>query len=95
MGGPPEDPLVRDSRREAVAVALIAIAALAYSVGYSAWFGYGRAGEPLRFVLGFPSWVFWGIMAPWGTCVLIAAWFSWRFMGEEELGAVREDRDDA
>ena len=58
-------------------------------------FGDGRAGEPIHFVLGFPSWVFWGIVAPWGGCVLIAGWFSWRFMSEEELGAVREDEDDA
>jgi hypothetical protein len=95
MSPPPEDPLVRDSRREAAAVAVIAIAAMAYSVGYCALFGYGRAGEPIHFVLGFPSWVFWGIVAPWGACVLIAGWFSWRFMSDEALGAVREDEDDA
>ena len=69
---PPEDPLVRDARREAAAVALVAIVATAYTVGYCALFGYGREGEPIRFVLGFPSWVFWGILAPWGVCVLIS-----------------------
>jgi hypothetical protein len=95
MSQPPEDPVVRDCRREAAAVAGIALAAMAYSVGYCALFGYGRAGEPIHFVLGFPSWVFWGIVAPWGVCVLIAGWFSSRFMSDEELGDVREERDDA
>ena len=95
MSRPPEDPVVRDCRREAAVVAVIAIAAMAYSVGYCALFGYGRAGEPIHFVLGFPSWVFWGIVAPWGVCVLISGWFSWRFMSDEELGAVHEDADDA
>jgi hypothetical protein len=95
MSRPPEDPLVRDCRREAAAVAVIDIAALANSVGYCAFFGYGREGDPIRFVLGFSSWVFWGIVAPWGVCVLISAWFSWRFMSDEALGEVREDRDDA
>ena len=95
MSRPAEDPVVRDCRREAAAVALIAIAAMGYSLVYCTLFGYGRAGEPIRFVLGFPSWVFWGIVAPWGVCVLISGWFSWRFMSDEELGDVREDVDDA
>ena len=86
-----EGPVVRDCRREAGAVAVIAIAATAYSVVYCALFGYGRAGEPIRFVLGFPSWVFWGVVAPWGVCVLICGWFSWWFMSDEELGEVHED----
>jgi hypothetical protein len=95
MSRPPEDPLVRDCRREAAVAAGIALAAMVYSVGFSALFGYDRAGEPIHFVLGFPSWVFWGIVAPWGVCVLIAAWFSWRFLSDDELGEVREGGDDA
>jgi hypothetical protein len=94
MSRSPEDPVVRDCRREAVAAAVVAVAAMAYTIGYCTLFGYGRAGEPIRFVLGFPSWVFWGIVAPWGACVLVSAWFSWRFMSDEELGEVREDGDD-
>lgn len=95
MNRSPEDPVVRGARREAAAVALVATAATAYSVGYCALVGYGRAGEPIRFVLGFPSWVFWGIVAPWGVCLLIAGWFSWTFMSDEDLGEGREGPDDA
>jgi hypothetical protein len=90
----PEDPLIRHARREALTIALIAILATAYAVGYCTLFGYGRVGEPVRFVLGFPTWVFWGIVAPWGVCVLIAGWFSWWFMSDDELGAAREEGDD-
>jgi hypothetical protein len=90
-----EDQLVRDARREAVATALVVIAATAYSVGYCALFGYGREGEPIRFVLGFPSWVFWGVVAPWAGCVLISGWFSWRFMRDDDLGRDRGGADDA
>src|SRR4051794_29276123 len=95
MNHPAEDPVVRDSRREAVVVALVALVATLYSVGYCTHYGYGRAGEPVRFVLGFPSWVFWGIVAPWGVCVLIAAGFSWWLMSDEDLGEGGEDVGDA
>jgi hypothetical protein len=94
MTTPREDPVVRDCRRETAVVTVIAVAALVYSVGYCAIFGYGRAGDPIRFVLGFPSWVFWGIVAPWGVCVVISGWFAWWFMGETELGKAREDEAD-
>jgi uncharacterized protein DUF997 len=94
MNEPPEDPLVRNTRREAAAVALVAIIAMFYTLGYCAFFGYGHADEPIRFVLGFPSWVFWGIVAPWGVCVLISGWFSWRFMSDDDIGQEHEDAGD-
>jgi hypothetical protein len=89
-----EDPLVRASRREALVIALVTVAATVYTVGYCTLFGYGRTGEPIRFVLGFPSWVFWGVLAPWAVCVLISGWFSWWFMEDQDLGAEREDSGD-
>jgi hypothetical protein len=94
MTEPPEDPLIRHARREVLAVALVAALATIYSVGYCTLFGYGRMGEPVRFVLGFPAWIFWGIVAPWGVCVLIAAGFSGWFMSDDELGTPHEEGDD-
>jgi hypothetical protein len=55
-------------------------------LGYCYTFGYDSAGEPIRFVLGFPAWVFWGIVVPWLGCVAFAAWFSLVFMTDETLG---------
>jgi hypothetical protein len=94
MSGPSEDPLVRDARREALAVTLVAVLAAAYTLGYCILFGYAREDESVRFVLGFPAWVFWGIVAPWGVCVLICGGFSWWFMRDEDLGVEHEDPAD-
>jgi len=91
MSPPSEDPLVSDARREALAVAVVAVTATVYTLVYCTRFGYGHEGEPIRFVLGFPSWVFWGIVAPWGVCVLICGGFSWWFMHDDELGKVHEE----
>jgi hypothetical protein len=93
MNQSPEDPLVRDARREAVAVAVVALAATAYTLGYCTLFGYGRAGEPLRFVLGFPAWVFWGIVAPWCVCVGLCCGFSWWFARDADLGTDAGERE--
>lgn len=87
---PREDPLVRSARREAAVVASVSVAATAYSLGYCGLRGYGRAEEPIGFVLGFPAWVFWGIVVPWLACVVVSGWLSWSFMTDDELGEERE-----
>lgn len=86
----PEDPLLRTARHEAKVVAVISLVAAIYTLGYCARFGYARSGAPLRFVLGFPAWVFWGIVVPWCVCVMIAAWLSFWFMTDDDLGPERE-----
>ena len=73
-------------RREAVVVLLIWCVAAAWTLGYCGWYGYGRPSGELRFVLGFPAWVFWGIVAPWSISLGVSAWFSYGFMADEDLG---------
>jgi hypothetical protein len=90
MSKPREDPVLRSARREALVVLATWIAALTYTITYCALLGYGRPAEELKFVLGFPDWVFWGIIAPWGVCAVVACWFSYSFMADEDLG---EDPD--
>lgn len=80
------DPLVSSSRREALFAVGLWCAAAAYTVGYCAAFGYGRAADELTFVLGMPAWVFWGIVAPWSLCTLASIWFAMRFMRDDPLG---------
>ncbi|MFO0953685.1 MAG: DUF997 family protein [Isosphaeraceae bacterium] len=87
VGPEAEDPLLRASKREALAVAGIALLAMAYTMVYCVNYGYGREAEPIRFVLGFPSWIFWGVVAPWTVCTLVCAGFSWWFMEDVDLGA--------
>jgi hypothetical protein len=82
----PEDPVLRSGRREARFVMLLWVAALIYTVGYCYLFGYHRTAESLTFILGFPDWVFWGVLAPWVACILVSYWFSHIFMQDEYLG---------
>ena len=80
-----EDPVARTGRREAMVSAAIWCVAAAYTVGYCGLCGYGRAAEDLRFVLGIPDWVFWGIVAPWSLCLAVGVWFSYAFMTDADL----------
>jgi hypothetical protein len=82
-----DDPVLRSARREASVVLAVWLAALVYTVGYCYVFGYGRDPDSLRFVLGFPDWVFWGILAPWTACTAISGWFAFVFMTDDDLGA--------
>lgn len=83
---PPEDVVVRAARREASVALGIWLVAMVYTVTYCYLNGYGRSVESLTFVLWFPDWVFWGIVVPWGICVLGSLPFAFRFMGDESLG---------
>ena len=81
-----EDPALTSARQEAVVVVAIWAAALTYTIGYCALFGYGRQAADLRFVWGFPDWIFWGVVTPWVVCALISLWFGARFVRDEDLG---------
>ena len=85
------DPVLKNARREAVVIGFAWLASTAYSCAYCYAFGYIRPDRPLgpadvRPVFGMPSWVFWGIMAPWAVCAAFTLWFAgWR-MADDELG---------
>lgn len=94
MPEPAEDPVLRSARKEALVVLVIWLCALTYTVGYCYLHGYGRSLDDLKFVLGFPDWVFWGIVTPWGVCFFISWWFSYVFMSDGDLGEELEESDD-
>jgi hypothetical protein len=87
-----DDPVLESSRREAWGVVIIGLGALVWTLVVCRRYGYGRSYDELRFVLGFPDWVFWGIVLPWGFCLVLSWWFAFRFMRDEDLG---EDPDAA
>jgi hypothetical protein len=98
----PEDPIVRSSRREALLTLALWTAATVYSVCYCYTHGYSRGTDgfdrtltpslsDMKFYFGWPDWVFWGIVLPWGICTVISAIFAFTFMRDAPLG---EDRDD-
>jgi hypothetical protein len=57
-----------------------------YSITYCYLHGYARSLDSLTFVLWFPDWVFWGIVAPWLICAFGSLIFAFRIMGDEPLG---------
>lgn len=86
----PEDPLIRAARREAQIALAVWFIAMVYSVGYCWLYGYQRSIESLTYVLGFPDWIFWGVVVPWGACTAFSAWFCMFYMEDADLGAEPE-----
>jgi len=88
-----EDPVLRSSRREAIIVLLIWLAACVYSLGFCAAFGYDRDPSSLTFVLGIPDWVFYGVFVPWTICTALSFVVSRYVMRDEDLGDEQGDAD--
>lgn len=80
-----DDPIVASGKREACFAIGLWVIATAWSIGYSALFGYERSLDDLRFVLGFPDWIFWGIVLPWVLCFAVSSWFALAFLRAEPL----------
>jgi hypothetical protein len=85
------DPVLVNARREAVIIGLVWLASTIYTCIYCYLFGYIRPGRPLgpddvKPVLGMPSWVFWGVMAPWAVCSVFTFWFAGFYMADDDLG---------
>ena len=85
MNSSAEDPLLRSARREAIVVTLFGIVALVYTITYCSMFGFNRPIESITFIFGFPDWVFWGILVPWGMCTIVACFFSYVLMEDYDL----------
>lgn len=85
MSHPADDPLLVSARREALVCTAIWLAAGIYTITYCTLYGYHRTLESLTFVLGFPDWIFWGIVAPWGVCTVVSGIFCMFFMTDEPL----------
>lgn len=85
------DPVLKNSRREAIVIGLTWLAATTYCCGYCYAFGYRREGHMLGVadihpIFGIPSWVIWGIFAPWLVCAVFTFWFGMGFMTDDDLG---------
>jgi hypothetical protein len=95
------DPVLLSSFREMLVVLAVWIAAGVWSIGYCYTRGYissdGTLGRPIKFIYGFPDWVFWGIVVPWVLCALASLFVSLFVMRDEDLGVdpEEEELDDA
>ena len=80
------DPVFLHSRREALVIFAVWLAALAWAVPFCYLTGYGAGGAPAT-ILGIPSWAFWGIAVPWILANAFTVWFCFRFMEDDPLEA--------
>jgi len=94
MPQPADDQVLRSARREALVVLAVWIAAMSYTVGYCYLNGYNRSAESLKFVFGFPDWVFWGIVVPWVACAVFSFGFGAIFVRDEDLGEELPEQED-
>lgn len=90
-----EDPVLRSARREMIVTFIIFLCALSYTITYSYQHGYNRDPQSLTFVLGFPDWIFYGVICPWAVCVGLSWFFGATFCRDEDLGEEREESADA
>lgn len=94
MPHPDTDPVVKRAAREALWVFAMWVAALCYTVPYCYFHGFNRSLESLRFVWGFPDWVFWGIVVPWSVCIAVSFWFGATFITDDDLGEELPEQED-
>ncbi|HET6879060.1 MAG TPA: DUF997 family protein [Pirellulales bacterium] len=87
----PEDPIVRSSRREAVAAFAVWLTAMSYTVGYCYFYGY-RDPAAIRLIGGVPDWVLYGVVAPWTVCTIVAGAFAY-FISDADLGAELDESE--
>ena len=86
--------LVRSALREAVLVGIVWLIAAIWSLSVCYLYGYQRPAAAITLVLGFPDWVFWGIVVPWVTCAVASCLFGAFFVRDGVLGdEVIEDDD--
>ena len=81
----------RTSAREGIVSMAVAILLLAISGAVTAAWGYDRPAESIRYILGIPDWIFWGVLLPWAAATAFTGWFALRYMKDEDLGSERDE----
>ncbi len=87
----PDDPVYVHARREALVVFLAWLVAGIVTISVSVWLGYDVDPEEVTLILGIPSWVVLGVIVPWMLAVAFGAWFSLRYIVEDDLGSDPEE----
>lgn len=86
------DPTFVNSRREAIVIFCTWVVALIWAVTYCKINGYDiEDPSQIPTTFGIPSWVVWGIGAPWIVADIFTTWFCFRFMRDDELGIAGDE----
>lgn len=86
MSQSPDDPVLVSARREALIVFATWVLVMTYSLLYCSYHAYGRPITEIEYLFGFPDWVFWGVIVPWGACLAFSWVFAAVMMRDEDLG---------
>ena len=76
--------------REMLIILVVWSVLCAWVVGVCAWQAYDEelsaslTGETITTVVGFPSWVVWGIALPWLVANVFTVWFCLAYMSDED-----------
>ena len=79
------DETFRNARKEAWLILLAWLVCLLWTVGYSFFAGYDRDGTAIELVWGMPSWVVWGVLAPWLFATVFSVAFALFYMTDDVL----------
>lgn len=88
------DPVFVHARREAAVIVALFLLFFSYSILTCFFLGYGHTAEDsssIRLIWGMPAWVFFGIFLPWCGVDLVAVWFCFFFMQDDNLNPPEED----
>lgn len=87
------DPVFVNARREAIVIFSIWFVCLIWSVPYCYLNGYPGQFDASSFstTFGVPSWLFWGIAAPWIVANVATIWFCFTFMQDDDLGTADDE----
>jgi len=91
---PAPHPILASARREALVVAGLWATAGAWSITFCYLNGYGATADKLHFTLGFPTWIFWGVVFPWVLCALLSLLIANFVMTDADLGLEPGEEED-
>lgn len=93
---PEWDPVFLHSRREAIVIVATWFVALIWTVPFCYLNGFQpeSGAREVTFILGMPSWVFYGIACPWMAANLVTVWFCFGYFQVDELGEEGESPEE-
>jgi len=88
---PQYDPVYLHSLREMLVILLLFSVACVWALCVSFSYGY-QAGPDgsVPTILGMPSWVFYSVLLPWLVIDVVACWFCFFYMKNDDLGEAVE-----
>lgn len=90
-----DDPVFRNTRREALLILVIWGITLCWVVPYSIINGYAppQSPEELKLVWGMPEWIFYGVALPWIIASAVTFGLCLFVIQDDDLGVAPEEQE--